>query len=71
MATRAMLLAEINALFDAQEKHGNPHTGFKEQYINIWEKQIPYGERQDIEKMVGYCQFEPDQKRAPRQSLYL
>lgn len=68
MMTRHMLLAEINVLFDAQEKHGNPHVGFKEKYIEIWEKQIPYGERQDIEKMVGYCQFEPDQKRAPRQS---
>lgn len=71
--------AEINTIFDIQEKLGNEFvtSNLKEKYLEIYLSQrtfdegpggdSPYGGNQ-IEKMLGLCTFEPEEKRAVKAS---
>lgn len=67
--------AEINAVFDAQQKLGNEYANdeIRDSYLKIYLSQrafdegpggdSPYGGNQ-IEKMLGRCTFEPDEVRS-------
>ena len=67
--------AEINAVFDAQQKLGNEYATdeIRDSYLKIYLSQrafdegpggdSPYGGNQ-IEKMLGKCTFEPDEARS-------
>lgn len=71
---------EIDAIFAAQQKYGNEYISaeFIEKFKAIYFAQrafdegpggnSPYGGNL-IDKMVGYCTFEPKEKRAPKASF--
>jgi CRISPR-associated endonuclease Csn1 len=77
--SRSMLEKEIQALFAAQRQQNNPHASeaFAQEYLEIFSSQrhfdegpggeSPYGGNQ-IEKMIGRCTLEPQEKRAPKAS---
>ena len=68
---------EIRQIFSAQQEHGNPYATdeLKESYLDIYLSQrsfdegpggsSPYGGNQ-IEKMIGNCTLEPEEKRAAK-----
>lgn len=72
---RSEFEAEINAIFDAQQKFGNEYASdeMRDSYLKIYLSQrafdegpggdSPYGGNQ-IEKMLGKCTFEPDEFRS-------
>lgn len=74
---REMLVAEINLLFESQRVLQNEFASeeFQQKYLEIYTSQrsfdqgpggpSPYAGNQ-IEKMIGQCTFERDEKRAPR-----
>lgn len=74
---REMIVDEINAIFDAQLRLGSTiaDNGLKDEFLEIFKAQRPFdvgpGEPSpyagnQIEKMLGVCTFEPDEKRAPK-----
>ena len=75
--SRAMVEAEVRTIFDAQRAFGADFAGqdFEESYLSILLSQrsfdegpgtgSPYGGDM-IEKMIGFCTFEPDKKRAAK-----
>ncbi|WP_018704573.1 type II CRISPR RNA-guided endonuclease Cas9 [Anaeromusa acidaminophila] len=67
---RQMLLDELTLLFEAQRSFGNQYSSveFQQKYVTIFSSQRPTFTNSAIEKMVGYCTFEPHQKRAPKNS---
>lgn len=74
---RAEYEAEIRTIFEKQQAFGNPFAGdeLREKYLAIYLSQrsfdegpgegSPYAGNQ-IEKMIGKCTFEPDEKRAAK-----
>lgn len=70
---------EINLIFEAQQGFGNPYADddFRKRYLTVYLSQrsfddgpggdSPYGGNQ-IEKMLGSCTFEPDERRAVKAS---
>ena len=67
---RSDLESEIKTLFSSQREYGNKFTSavFEEEYIKLFNRQLPFASGEIIEKMTGNCTFEPDQKRAPKAS---
>ncbi|NOS97176.1 MAG: type II CRISPR RNA-guided endonuclease Cas9 [Methylotenera sp.] len=61
------LLLEIKTLFQAQRKLGNTfaQADFEEDYTKIFASQRPVDDG-EIADMVGFCTFEPDEKRAAK-----
>ena len=77
--SRKMLADEIHTLFEVQRKLGQSYATetLEEEYMELFSAQrnfdegpgtnSPYSGNQ-IEKMIGQCTFEPDEKRAPKAS---
>lgn len=77
--SRDMLADEIHALFDVQRSLGQAYASeeLEEEYMELFSAQrnfdegpgmnSPYSGNQ-IEKMIGCCTFEDDEKRAPKAS---
>jgi len=61
------LLLEIKALFEAQRGLGNTfaEVAFETDYTKIFASQRPVDDG-EIADMVGYCTFEPDEKRVAK-----
>ncbi|MED3730472.1 type II CRISPR RNA-guided endonuclease Cas9 [Geobacillus stearothermophilus] len=59
---------EIRLIFSKQREFGNMSCTeeFENEYIAIWASQRPVASKDDIEKKVGFCTFEPKEKRAPK-----
>jgi CRISPR-associated endonuclease Csn1 len=59
---------ELKTLFAQQRQHGNVHASqaFEEQISTLLNSRRPVFKEDDIEKMVGYCTLEPNEKRAAR-----
>ncbi|NNU88860.1 type II CRISPR RNA-guided endonuclease Cas9 [Geobacillus sp. MR] len=59
---------EIKLIFAKQREYGNIvcTEAFEHEYISIWASQRPFASKDDIEKKVGFCTFEPKEKRAPK-----
>ncbi len=74
---RDMVADEVRTIFARQEKHINLAKDFEDKYLEILLSQrsfdegpgvgSPYGGDQ-IEKMIGNCTLEPEEKRAPKNS---
>lgn len=67
---RTDLESEIKTLFSLQREFGNKFSSadLEEEYIKLFNRQLPFASGEIIEKMTGNCTFEPDQKRAPKAS---
>ncbi|HDR16642.1 MAG TPA: type II CRISPR RNA-guided endonuclease Cas9, partial [Desulfobacteraceae bacterium] len=61
---------EIATIFSRQRELGSSICGknFEKKYKDIWGRQRPFSDHATIEKMVGKCTFEPDEKRGPKAS---
>ncbi len=61
---------EISTIFLRQRELGSSICGkdFEKKYKDIWGRQRPFSDHATIEKMVGKCTFEPDEKRGPKAS---
>ncbi len=59
---------ELATLFAQQRQLGNVHTdlAFEEQVSTLLNSRRPVFKEDDIEKMVGYCTLEPEEKRAAK-----
>ncbi len=79
--SRELLKDEISQIFNAQRAHGNKYADpeFEQAYTDIFLSQrsfaqgpggnSPYrGGESQIEKMIGFCTFEPEEKRAVKAS---
>lgn len=68
MLQRSDIEAEAKIILSAQKTLGNKliTDKFIEQYIKIFNWQKLFDWRDDIIKMVGSCQFEKEEKRAPK-----
>ncbi|WP_425059323.1 CRISPR-associated endonuclease Cas9 [Sporomusa carbonis] len=68
--SRDMLETELHLLFAAQRMYGNIYASeeFEQAFCQIFLSQRPFASKEDIEKMVGKCTFEPDEMRAPKHS---
>ncbi|MGG4042333.1 type II CRISPR RNA-guided endonuclease Cas9 [Bacillus smithii] len=68
MIARDDLEREIKLIFEKQREFNNPvcTERLEEKYLNIWSSQRPFASKEDIEKKVGFCTFEPKEKRAPK-----
>lgn len=68
---RELLLEELELLFRKQKEFGNAHTStkFYDAFLEIFMRQKGILEGEEILKMVGYCTFEPEEKRAPMASF--
>ena len=62
---RYLLVDELNIIFDKQRDFGLD-IATEEFQKQIFEKIFAQNSIQSMEKMVGYCQFEKDEKRAPK-----
>ena len=68
---RALLAQELDALFDAQQKLGNPFASkaLHEKVCELFWAQKPPLASQKLLDIVGRCTFEKDEKRAPKASF--
>ncbi|MBE6063580.1 MAG: type II CRISPR RNA-guided endonuclease Cas9 [Clostridium butyricum] len=71
--SRMMIENEIKILFESQRNLGSEFANEKieKEYLNIFNAQRPYSKFEDLEKMIGYCTFEKDNKelRAPKNCI--
>ncbi|NFL34435.1 type II CRISPR RNA-guided endonuclease Cas9 [Clostridium botulinum] len=69
--SRDMIRNEIYVLFDKQREFGNKFAteDIEAEYIKIFNSQRPFSKFEDLEKMVGNCTFEKNEKRAPKNSI--
>lgn len=74
--SRELYEEEIELLLNKQIEYGVINQKFKDDYFQIYRKQRSYSEgpasgpyQIDREKIVGKCQFEKDELRAPKDSL--
>lgn len=67
---RGEIEKEIRNVFEKQREFGNRFANKEneEAYINIWSSQRPFSTQDDIEKRIGSCTFEKNEKRAPKLS---
>lgn len=67
---RDLLVQEIETLFDRQRNLGNMDADvtFQAEFIKIFSSQRSYDDGDQINRMRGFCTFEPDQRRAPKLS---
>ena len=63
-----MLEFELHSLFTAQRVLGNSYADeqLEMSFCKIFSSQRPFASKDDIEKMVGSCTFEPAEMRAPK-----
>lgn len=68
--SRASLEEEIKAVFARQRELGSTFcdNGTEDKYLEIFNRQLPFASGDIIEKMVGFCTLEPEEKRAPKAS---
>nr|WP_246316799.1 type II CRISPR RNA-guided endonuclease Cas9 [Anoxybacillus ayderensis] len=68
MIARHSLEQEIQCIFSKQREFHNPVCSeqFEKQYLRIWSSQRPFASKDDIEKKVGFCTFESEERRAPK-----
>ncbi|WP_217587307.1 type II CRISPR RNA-guided endonuclease Cas9 [Lentibacillus saliphilus] len=61
---------EIHTVFEKQREFGHAFATQQNEdvYIKIWSSQRPFITQDDIERKIGYCTFEPNEKRAPKWS---
>lgn len=69
--SRSMIKDEIYYLFEKQREFNNEYASkeFESKYIEIFDSQRPFSKFEDLEKMVGNCTFEKNEKRAPKQCI--
>lgn len=69
--SRSMIRDEIYYLFEKQREYNNEYASkdFESKYIEIFDSQRPFSKFEDLEKMVGNCTFEKNEKRAPKNSI--
>lgn len=71
--SRDMIREEIHKIFEVQRKFGNKLAtdDIEDKYLEIFNSQRPFSKFEDLEKMVGLCTFEKDNKykRAPKNSI--
>ena len=67
---RSMLVDEIKILFEAQRKYGSEFASkeLEEEYLEIVTFQKAYITPELLEKMLGKCTFEKEERRAPKNS---
>ena len=67
---RSMLVEEVHILFDAQRKYNSKYANedFEKEYIDVITFQKPFMPSELLEKMLGKCTFEGNEKRAPKNS---
>ena len=70
--SRDLLEEEIKTLFEAQRSHSSALAGhdFEVELLEVFNRQKPFASGDDIIKLVGYCTFEPDELRAPKNSYH-
>jgi len=68
--SRLALEEEIKILFDSQRKYGNKYAGseIEKTYLDIFNRQKHYASGDLILEKIGFCTFEPEEKRAPKRS---
>ncbi|MCT2533914.1 type II CRISPR RNA-guided endonuclease Cas9 [SAR92 clade bacterium H231] len=68
--SRDLLVQEIETLFERQRNLGNSDAdvNFQAEFIKIFSSQRSYDDGAQINRMRGFCTFEPDQRRAPKLS---
>ena len=66
--SREDLQAELNLLFEKQKEFGNPHVsdGLKEGIETLLMAQRPALSGDAVQKMLGYCTFEPTEPKAAK-----
>ena len=66
--SRKDLQAELNLLFEKQKEFGNPHIsdGLKEGIETLLMAQRPALSGDAVQKMLGYCTFEPTEPKAAK-----
>ena len=66
--SRKDLQAELNVLFEKQKEFGNPHIsdGLKEGIETLLMTQRPALSGDAVQKMLGYCAFEPTEPKAAK-----
>ena len=66
--SRKDLQAELNLLFEKQKEFGNPHVsdGLKEGIETLLMTQRPALSGDAVQKMLGYCTFEPTEPKAAK-----
>lgn len=66
--SRKDLQAELNLLFEKQKEFGNPHIsdGLKEGIETLLMTQRPALSGDAVQKMLGYCTFEPTEPKAAK-----
>ena len=66
--SRKDLQTELNVLFEKQKKFGNPHVsdGLKEGIETLLMTQRPALSGDAVQKMLGYCTFEPTEPKAAK-----
>ncbi|MFS1519400.1 type II CRISPR RNA-guided endonuclease Cas9 [Bacillus sp. SCS-151] len=64
---REDLLSEIKLIFQKQREYKNQYAteSFEKEYIDIWSSQRPYITKEQLEKKVGFCRYEVNERRAP------
>ncbi|RHW43473.1 type II CRISPR RNA-guided endonuclease Cas9 [Neobacillus notoginsengisoli] len=69
--SREDLKQEIITLFNFQRQYLSPYATEKlqEEYLEIWEYQLPFASGNDILKRVGCCSLEPNERRIPKASF--
>lgn len=71
--SRKMIEDEIKVLFKCQRDLGEDFANeeIEKEYLNIFNAQRPYSKFEDLEKMIGYCTFEKENKelRAPKNCI--
>lgn len=69
--SRSMIKDEIYYLFEKQREFNNEYASkeFESKYIEIFDSQRPFSKFEDLEKMVGNCTLEKNEKRAPKQCI--
>ncbi len=66
IAPRDLIRHELVSVLDFQSKHHKwLDQAFKDKALQLFDYQKPAGTKEDIEKMVGFCELEKTEKRAP------
>lgn len=69
--SRDIIREEIHTLFECQRKFNADFASDKieDEYLEIFNSQRPYSDFDKLEKFVGFCTFEKEEKRAPKKCI--
>lgn len=69
--SRDMIGEEIHILFENQREFNAEFASveIEDKYLEIFNSQRPYSDFDKLEKFVGYCTFEKEEKRAPKKCI--